>query len=228
MKKKLVFLSIMLSLSFATSAQEHVFFSGFFPEVAVTKKLQNGNKLNFKVENQQVFFRNVSNREERWDYSHYRTDLMLFHNWGISPLSNVALGAFYRIQDGNNAARFIQQFAFLDRFRKFRVGHRFRTDQTFESGEALEVRFRYRIAIDIPLNGSVVDVGESYVVLSNEPIFSLQGSEVELENRLVFTLGKLISKDKKIEYSIDYRTDGYVQEGFRTRLWAKLGFFYSL
>ncbi|NVJ87059.1 MAG: DUF2490 domain-containing protein [Algoriphagus sp.] len=228
MRKSIVlFLLVNLSFGFSVFAQEHVFFTGFFPEVGITKKLKNGNKVNFKIENQEVIFRNSQEQEDRWQFRHYRTDLMAFYDWKVSPLSSLAFGLFYRIQDGTNSYRLIQQFALLDRFRRFRVGHRFRLDQTFTPEESTEYRLRYRLAMDIPLEGDAVDPGERYVVVSTEPIFSLQAGEFGLENRLVLTLGKLISNQQKIEYSVDYRTDGFFQEGFRTRLWAKIGYFYN-
>ncbi|SFN77783.1 Protein of unknown function [Algoriphagus ornithinivorans] len=208
-------------------AQEQVFFFGFFPEAAVTKSLSNGKKINFKVENQETFFRNTAREGEKWDVRHYRTDFMGFYSWQASPVINLAIGAFHRIQDGANANRIIQQMAFLQRLRSLRIAHRIRTDQTATRGESLEWRLRYRVALDIPLDGKTLDPGENYLVLSNEPIFSLQDGEFELENRLVFTLGKLINEEQKLEYSIDYRTDGFFQEGFRTRLWAKIGYFYN-
>ncbi|KPQ14590.1 MAG: protein of unknown function DUF2490 [Algoriphagus marincola HL-49] len=223
--RKLVLMSLMLGFVNLSKAQEHVFFTGFFPEFAATKSLKNGQKLNFKVENQEIFFRNLDEESERWQFRHYRTDLMSFYSWSLSPVSSVAGGIFYRFQDGANAFRVVQQFAFLDRNRTFRIAHRFRTDQTFTDGEATEFRFRYRLAVDIPLQGEDLDPGEYYLVLSNEPIFSFQGGEFDIENRLATTIGKLISKKQKLEYSVDYRTDGYFQDGFRTRLWAKIGYF---
>ncbi|TFV97354.1 DUF2490 domain-containing protein [Algoriphagus kandeliae] len=227
MRRGIFFLLLLFLFAFSSFAQDQVFFTGFFPEAAITKKLSNGNKVNFKVENQEIIYRNFENPEDRWQFKHYRTDLMAFYDWKLSPLSSMALGLFYRIQDGSNSYRLIQQFAVLDRFRRFRMGHRFRLDQTFTPGETAEFRFRYRIALDVPLQGDEVDPGESYLVISTEPIFSLQDSELGLENRFVLTLGKLINSQQKIEYSVDYRTDGFFQEGFRTRLWAKIGYFYN-
>ncbi|NVK49601.1 MAG: DUF2490 domain-containing protein [Cyclobacteriaceae bacterium] len=227
MGKGTFFFLISFLIAFSSLAQDQVFFTGFFPEAAITKKLSNGNKVNFKVENQEIIFRNFENPEDRWQFRHYRTDLMAFYDWKLSPLSSMALGLFYRVQDGSNAYRIIQQFATLDRFRRFRIGHRFRLDQTFIPNDAVEYRFRYRLAMDIPLRGDEVDPGENYLVISSEPIFGLQEKEFGLENRFVVTLGKLINPQQKIEYSVDYRTDGFFQEGFRTRLWAKIGYFYN-
>ncbi|MCS5489119.1 DUF2490 domain-containing protein [Algoriphagus limi] len=222
MRKVTLSFLVFFLFGFSCLAQRQAFFTGFFPEVAITKKLSNGNKVNFKVENQEIIYRNFENPEDRWQFRHYRTDLMAFYDWKLSPLSSMALGLFYRIQDGSNAYRLIQQFAVLDRFRRFRMGHRFRLDQTFSHNEAAEYRLRYRVALDVPLQGDELDPGEGYLVISTEPIFSLQEKEFGLENRLVLTLGKLINSQQKIEYSIDYRTDGFFKRALEPAYGQKL------
>ncbi len=208
-------------------SQDRQFFSGFFPEAAITKKLKNDQKIIFKIEHQDIFYNNSADESKEWQFTHYRTDLMSFFDVKLKPSKSIAFGVFHRIQEGANSNRVIQQFASVNRLRGMKLAHRLRTDQTFTKGESMEVRFRYRIATEIPLSGSTLDPGEHYLVLSNEPIFSFQGGEFEIENRLVFSLGKLINSSQKLEWSIDYRTDKFIQEGFRTRLWAKVGYFYS-
>jgi len=208
-------------------AQKPIFFTGFFPEASITKKLENENRINFKIEHQQVLYDNRDGKSHQIRFKTYRTDLMSFYDWRLSPTSSFALGVFHRFQDGADANRFIQQFGKLQRLRTLRIAHRFRTDQTFTKGEKMAFRFRYRIAFEIPLNGTALDPGEHYLAVSNEPIISFQSRNFELENRLVISLGKLFQNGQKIEWGLDYRTDGYVDKPFRTRLWAKLGYFYS-
>lgn len=210
-----------------SKGQSQTFFSGVFPEVSLTKKLSNENRINFKIENQEILFDNRMGDVESIQFTHYRTDLMAFHDWRLNSTKSMAIGVFYRFQDGADAKRLIQQYALIQRLRNLRLSHRFRTDQTFAKQEKIEVRFRYRLALEIPLNGMTLDPGEHYFVISNEPIFSLQNKEFELENRFVFGLGKLYSKGQKLEWSIDYRTDGFIQNDLRTRLWLKIGYFQS-
>lgn len=152
---------------------------------------------------------------------------MAFHDWRLNATKSVAIGFFHRFQDGNDANRIIQQYALVKRLRNFRLNHRFRTDQTFTDQEKIEIRFRYRLSFEIPLNGLTLDPDEFYLLVSNEPIFSLQNQGFEVENRLVFGMGKLYSNGQKLEWSIDYRTDGFIQKDLRTRLWIKIGFFQS-
>lgn len=210
------------------SAQESkVFFTGVFPEISLTKKVNQKDKLNFKVENQEILFDSRDLESENPQFSHYRTDLMLFFDRSIRPGVSIALGVFHRFQENEDGNRIIQQFSKLQRMRNMRINHRFRTDQTFTKNDNLEVRFRYRFSIEIPLQGAEVDYGEYYLVLSEEPIFSLKGGEFEIENRTVASLGKLFNSNEKLEWAVDYRTDGFIQEGFRTRLWAKISYYYN-
>ena len=224
--KKLFFVFLFFSGFEEVIAQERqVFFTGIFPEVSLTKSINPLYKLNFKVENQEVIY---NNRDvENPQFKHYRTDLMLFFDRNIRPGMSVALGVFHRFQDDEDANRIIQQLAVLQRMRSLRINHRFRTDQTFTKNEDLEVRFRYRFSLEIPLEGAEVDPGEMYMVFSEEPIFSSKSGDFEIENRVVVALGKMINKQEKFEWALDYRTDGFIQEGFRTRLWAKISYYYN-
>lgn len=218
----------LLLICYANSfGQSKEFFGGFFPEAAVTKKLKNDQKIIFKIEHQDILYNNADGESQELQFTHYRTDLMGFYDFKLNPTKRVAFGVFHRIQDGANANRLIQQFASVNRLRGLKMAHRFRTDQTLTQGDPVEFRLRYRISTEIPLSGSTLDPGEHYLVLSDEPIFGLQGGEFEIENRLVFSFGKLITSSQKLEWSLDFRTDKYIQEGFRTRLWAKVGYFYS-
>ena len=227
MRKLFLFL-LFASIGSTVFAQEkHVFFTGIFPEVSLTKKLSDQNKLNFKIENQEVIFDNREEGSANPQFRHYRTDLMMFYDRSVRPGVSVALGVFHRFQENEDANRIIQQLAILQRLRYLRINHRFRTDQTFTKNDDFEFRFRYRISLEIPLQGAELDPGEFYLLASEEPIFSTKGGLFEIENRIAVALGKLYTSREKLEWAIDYRTDGYIQEGFRTRLWAKISYFYN-
>lgn len=226
--RKVCLIIFLLLISFVNSfAQDQQFFSGFFPEATLTKKFKNDQKILFKIEHQNILYNNSGDQRDELQFSHYRTDLMSFYDFKLSPSKSIAFGVFHRIQEGANGNRLIQQFASVNRLRGMKLAHRLRTDQTFTKGDPVEMRLRYRVATEIPLSGRTLDPGEHYLVLSEEPIFSLQGGEFEIENRLAFSLGKLISSSQKLEWGLDFRTDKYIQEGFRTRLWVKVGYFYS-
>lgn len=226
--RKITLFAVLIFLSGTVSAQHNkVFFTGIFPEISLTKKISSQYRLNFKIENQEILFDNSDSEIDNPQFTHYRTDLMMFLNREIRPGVSIAAGLFHRIQDNENANRIIQQLAILQRMRNLRINHRFRTDQTFTKNDDFEFRFRYRFTLEIPLDGVEIDPREYYMVLSNEPIFSSKGDEFEIENRTVVALGKLFNLNEKMEWGIDYRTDGFFQEGIRTRLWAKLSYYYN-
>lgn len=227
MKKASLFLFLAFLWNVVNAQKKQVFFTGIFPEVSLTKKLNDQHKLNFKIENQEVIFDNRDEGPSNPQFTHYRTDLMMFIDRSIRPGVSVALGVFHRFQDNEDANRIIQQLAILQRQRFLRINHRFRTDQTFTKNDDFEFRFRYRLSFEIPLEGAELDPGEYYVVVSEEPIFSVKGGQFEIENRTAVALGKLFTSREKLEWAIDYRTDGYIQEGFRTRLWGKISYYYN-
>lgn len=218
---------VAIAILFVSSAPAHSseFFTGLFPEAAVTKRLEDGRSLTFKVEHQQITYDRDDDHGAQ--FTRYRTDWMAFYGAKISHSNSIAFGVFHRVQRGVNANRLIQQFASVMRLRSMRLAHRVRTDQTFTSGEDVELRLRYRLAAEIPLSGATLEPRENYLVVSNEPIFSVQSGEFEIENRFVLTFGRLLTKDQKLEVSVDYRSDKFIQDGFRQRLWWKVGYFVS-
>lgn len=227
MKKLIAFFTLILSIGSLSAQQNQIFFTGIFPEVSLTKKVNDRIKLNFKVENQEIFFNNQDSQSENPQFTHYRTDLMMFFDRSIRPGVSVGLGVFHRFQENEDGNRIIQQLAILQRMRNLRINHRMRTDQTFTRNDEFEVRFRYRFSMEIPLEGDEVDPKEFYTVLSEESIFSYKGRDFEIENRTAIALGKLFNSQEKLEWALDYRTDGYIQEGFRTRLWMKISYYYN-
>lgn len=223
-------LSTLLCLSVPALAQENVFYSGFFPEAAVTNSVSEGWQLTFKVESQHGSYDARQAEGERWEYFHDRTDLQGFVALKINPFWKVSGGYQYRLEggDGANSHRSIQQVAYVQRRLRSRLGHRLRADQTYHPAEATAFRIRYRPSLEIPLSGQSLEPGEFYLLLSNELIYSYQAGNSELENRLVSSLGHYFSKQAKLEAGLDYRTDRYIAEGFRQRLWFKVGAYLNI
>ena len=223
-------LSALTGFSLGALAQENVVYTGFFPEAALTGSVSKRVQLTFKVESQHRGYDNRATEGERWEYFHYRTDLQGFVALSLNPFWKVSGGYQYRLEggDGANTHRSIQQIAYVQRLMRSRLGHRLRTDQTYHPGEAVELRARYRLSLEIPLVGQSLDPGEFYLLLSGEVIYGYQGGDSEIENRLVGSLGHYFSKRAKLEVGPDYRTDRYLAPGFRTRLWLKVGGYFSL
>lgn len=223
-------LGTLLCLSVRALAQNQVFYTGFFPEAAVTGSVSEQLQLTFKVESQHGSYDTRQSEGERWEYFHDRTDLQGFLALKLNPFWKVSGGYQYRLEGGGgaNSHRSIQQVAYVQRLLRSRLGHRLRADQTYHPTEATEFRLRYRLSVEIPLIGQSLDPGEFYLLLSDELIYSYQEGESEIENRLAGSLGHYFSKKAKLEAGLDYRTDRYIAEGFRQRLWLKVGAYVSI
>ncbi|MCK8479243.1 DUF2490 domain-containing protein [Psychroserpens algicola] len=124
---------------------------------------------------------------------------------------SIALGLMYRNRDAfensSNEIRVTQQFNRKSLFKTLRVGHRLRSEQRFyDSFTAF--RFRYRLALDIPLQGLKLDVGETYFVVTNEGLLtSSKVHKPELEYRISPSIGILLSEALNIEFGVELRLD---------------------
>ena len=86
-----------------------------------------------------------------------------------------------------------------------RFGHRFRLEQRlFEN--TTELRSRYGFAVDLPLNGEKLDVGESYFMASSEFLYNV-GNDIkpELDNRTGAHIGWALSKNLNFQVGLEYR-----------------------
>ena len=134
-----------------------------------------------------------------------------FSTLKLNLKNSVALGIMYRnrelFEDSSNEVRLTQQFNRRSIFKTLRFGHRLRSEQRFYD-DFTTFRFRYRLALDLPLQGLKLDVGETYIVVSNEAL--LTNSKVfkpELEYRVSPSLGILLSKDLIFEFGLELRLD---------------------
>lgn len=124
---------------------------------------------------------------------------------------SIALGIMYRnrnaFDDSSNEIRLTQQYNRKSLNKTLRLGHRFRSEQRFFD-EFTEFRFRYRLALDIPLQGLKLDEGETYFIVTNEGLLtSSKINEPEIEYRLSPSIGILLTDDLNIEFGIELRLD---------------------
>lgn len=218
---------VFLPISFVR-AQDTRIYAGIFPEMGLNVPLSEKLKYTAKIESQNGLFIDDAESDNEFKYFHNQTDLQSFLDYKITSRIKGAVGYQYRIEEGRNSHRSIQQIAWLNQFRTFRLGSRLRTDQKFSSSISPEYRIRYRAATDIPLQGEKLDDGEKYFLLSGEVIYALQGGESSIENRIVTGIGHFFNRTKKLELSIDYRTDPYFPNVNRHRIWCKISFYWNL
>jgi hypothetical protein len=90
------------------------------------------------------------------------------------------------------------------------------------------VRLRYRLSLELPLNGTQVDAGEWYLKVNHEYLNAFQDRNYDLELRLVPVLGHLVNDRNKWEMGIDSRVNGFLAEDTRWTFFWALAWYYIL
>lgn len=144
-------------------------------------------------------------------YRMRQLQLSHFSNFKLDLRQSVAFGIMYRnrnaFEDSSNELRLTQQYNRKSILKTLRFGHRFRSEQRFYDYYTA-FRFRYRLALDLPLQGLKLDVGETYLVIANETLLtSSKISKPELDYRLSPSLGLLLSEDLNLEFGVELRLD---------------------
>lgn len=149
--------------------------------------------------------------EADFQYRMRQVQIAHFSTLKLDLKRSIALGIMYRnrdaFEDSSNEIRLTQQFNRKSIFKTLRFGHRVRSEQRFYE-DFTAFRFRYRLALDLPLQGLKLDVGETYLVVTNEGLLtSTSVRKPEIEYRISPTLGLLLSKDLNIEFGVELRLD---------------------
>lgn len=132
-----------------------------------------------------------------------------FSTFKIDLKQSFALGLMYRNRDAfessSNEIRLTQQYNYKTISRTLRLGHRLRSEQRFYD-DFTTFRFRYRFAIDMPLQGLKLDVGETYLVVTNEGLLTIANvMKPEVGYRISPSLGILVTQDLNIEFGVELR-----------------------
>ncbi len=223
--KKVFIIFLFLCLVQSVDAQSS-FSSGILPQVRVSAKITEQIKWVNGIESRQLFIDDT--KDKSLDYEYVLTDISSLLSFKIGAYGAINGGYLIRIEGEEIVHRTIQQFTIVQNYDVIRLGHRFVTDQTFSRNEAPELRLRYRIAVEKPLSGGNIDPTEFYLKLSNEYLLKFQGSESELETRILPFLGYEINKKNKIELGLDYRLDGLLTSGSENDLWLSMNWFYTI
>lgn len=216
-----------MQLQFSVSAQSTYQF-GVLPSVNLNKKMKNNWSLNTKLESRQLFQRGEFNGTADKEYNYVLTDMSLIAAKKVGLNSRIAGGYLIRLEDGDFFHRFIQQYVIVQKLSGWRLAHRIMSDQTFSKIEKPDIRLRYRITSEIPLNGESVDPGEFYLKLNNEYINSFQANEYDLEIRLIPLLGYDITDNVKIESGLDYRVNSFLNNSTRHSYWMTFNLFIEI
>jgi len=205
---------IVFSTSFAKSNS-----IGSAPEISLGFKISNNWSMASKIESFHTFYNFNENTNNSWNYNYEGTDVQLFLNYRLNPFWRVALGYQIGTEPGNIFDhRTIQQLTYSRRPEGILFGHRLRTDQTYYADDSPQYRLRYRLSVEIPLQGLAIDPREFYMVTSDELILATQHNDVELENRLVLWLGYQFLNGNELQTGVDYRIDSTGDQ----KVWLKI------
>lgn len=220
--KRYLILLLFTSISLGAVAQNQF---GILPVINTTIKLKHDWKLNTKLEGRQLLKQHPFPADES-ERIFERADLEMVVNKALNSTNDIGAGYLIRRQEGKFIHRFIQQYAYTQKLFSSKLSHRFRTDQTIEEGEKLQLRLRYRASWEKPLSGLQVDPKELYLKLNNEYLGILQDAKGNLEIRGLAVLGYMIGKDNRIETGADYRIEEVVTK-IRHKLFWNIGFYHN-
>lgn len=201
---------------------------GTLPAVNLNKKLKKDWSLNFKIEARQLIMEGDFQSDANKGFTYVRTDNSLLAAKKVGLNSKIAGGYMLRILEDEIVHRIIQQYSIVQRMIGFRLAHRFSSDQTFSPEEIVQIRLRYRITSEIPLNGQSLDTREFYLKINNEYLPIFQGKERDFEIRIVPLLGYQFARGHKTEFGMDYRVKSMFSDEPSHSFWTSLSWYVDI
>lgn len=178
------------------------------PEFAINYDVNKVYSHNFSVTN-----RNYIIEDSEVLLKTRQIDLVHFSKLDIKDNQSIALGIQYRFRNnfdgGDNELRLTQQYNVTSKPFSVRYGHRFRAEQRITQPLTTH-RFRYRFAMDFPLKGEKLDMGEPYFVGGFENLLSVaKGNSPQYDTRLNGQVGWQLEHGLKIQVGVEYRMEEY-------------------
>ncbi len=191
-------------------AQENL--TGYWnPKISLNYNVSSNYSHNFSVEKRSYFYRNSD-----LQLNVRQIDLNHFSNLKTRDNQSIGFGIKYRLKDtfensSENELRFTEQYNITLKRGGIRYGHRLRAQQRITKSSTVH-RFRYRFALDFPLQGEELDIGEAYLVVSTESLLSVGKSLLPaFDQRLTSKLGWVLSTTTKLQLGMEYRAENYAQ-----------------
>ncbi len=201
---------------------------GLLPQINLSKKIGKGWKINGKIEDRESL--RMLDEQGAIDrrLSHLLTDasLVVVRQSGAGP--SAGAGYLLRLRDGAENHRFMQLISWVQPYDAVRVGHRAMIDETFASNEQTKIRVRYRLGVELPLQGQVLDPKELYFKLTNEYLNVFQGDSYDLVIRLTPYVGYVFGDNNKVELGVEGRFDNFVRERLEKAYWIRTTWYIAL
>ena len=187
------------------------------PMAALNYKVSEDYYHNFSLTNRNFIYRDeIDVRIRQLDLSH-------FSKLKIRDNQSLSLGIMWRntkIFDHErvNEFRLTEQYNINSRGNVLRFGYRFRAEQRFSS--LIDIyRFRNRVALDFPLQGQTLDIGESYFLGSLENVLSVaQSSEPIHALRFRSGVGWQLTQKSNLQFVVQYRLIDFTRKALHVIL----------
>lgn len=171
---------------------------------AFNHRVNSDYKMNFAVRSRYYLY-----QDDDFNFENRQLDAVHFSTLELGFNQSLSLGVQFRIREsidgGSNELRLTQQFNHTKRTHAIRFGHRIRFEQRILEDITI-LRLRYRFALDFPLNGAKLDVGENYLVTSMEVLLSHNKKiKPQLDHRTTAHFGWLVSEKLKLQFGLEYR-----------------------
>ncbi|GAA4965720.1 hypothetical protein GCM10023315_13570 [Algibacter aquimarinus] len=205
---KSVIIIILCFLSLSIKAQDGL--NAIIGESAISLN-HNASKeysMNFAFRSRYFLYDN-----ERFQYQQQQVDIYHFSTFKLNFNHKLSFGIYYRNRDwfdtGSDELRFTEQFNYTKQKLGVRYGHRFRTEQRILKNKTI-FRQRYRFAVDFPLNGEKLDIGEAYLVSATEGLLSLsKPDKPETDLRISTQIGWQITESLKLQTGLEHRLEAF-------------------
>tara|TARA_R110002049_G_scaffold37208_1_gene117503 strand:+ start:68058 stop:68738 length:681 start_codon:yes stop_codon:yes gene_type:complete len=175
---------------------------------AINHKVSKNYTVSFSLRSRYFLYRNA-----KFQFEQQQVDLFHFSTFKLNDSYKLSAGVYYRNRDffdtGSDELRFMQQFIYTKQLKKLRFRHRFRAEQRILDSQTI-FRQRYRFAIDCPLKGETLDVGEPFIFNALEGLCSLSKvSAPEIDARATTKIGWQISRNLKLQTGLEYRLEAF-------------------
>lgn len=227
LKKILLFTLTSLSLCGIGNAQKD-FTTGILPSIGLTTPIKDEWRLTLRMESRNQLFSGQFGSGISSDFNYILTDFSILPTRKFGSTGSGGAGYLLRSRNGNYYHRLIQQYTLASNIYSLKANHRISADQTFSQAEPAEYRLRYRIGVELPFSGLVIDNREFYGKITNELLQKLQNGAYNLENRFVAVTGFQFSESHRVEYGIDYRFSSILSPNAKHTFWWQINWQISL
>lgn len=181
--------------------------------ISVNLKLDKGFTLNASMGYRDLLVSDIGETPLAPDSRHLQLATNL--NYQLGFYDRLGGGCMYRFnsvgKDGvSNELRLSQEYIHVRKYAVVRLAHRLKLDQRIFKTLSTEYRFRYRISIDLPLNGVKLDPGEFYALASTETLLNAgQAFTPDWDQRFNLGIGNQVNKAVKGQFDLQYRADSF-------------------